>query len=189
MRPSLRRVAIAAIGFLAYFVLLRCSPDSVPLILAPEVDLGRYAGRWYVIANIPWIGESGNVGAHLDISFQSAGTLTESYHAHPGSLATRPVSFTLHGYVVPGTGNARWQEGPFWPLYLPSLILYVDPNYQTALIGYPGRFYGWVLARTPIIRVAVYQSLLGRMKEQGYNIALFHRVPQTLNQIGDPGFQ
>jgi apolipoprotein D and lipocalin family protein len=69
------------------------------------------------------------------------------------------------------------------------LILYVDPDYQTALVGYPGRGYGWVLARQPVIDEATYQSLLGRFAAQGYDVGQFRRVPQRPDQIGQPGFQ
>jgi apolipoprotein D and lipocalin family protein len=170
-------------------MLSACSSDSPPLTLAPNVDLSRYAGRWYVIANIPYFAENGNVGSYFDISFHPGDKLTDIYTAHPKSFDAPTKSYTLNGYVVPGTGNARWRESPFWPLYLSYLILYVDPEYQTALVGYPGRGYGWVFARTPVIDDSTYQSLLGRMKDQGYDISLFRRVPQTPDQIGKPGFQ
>ena len=95
----------------------------------------------------------------------------------------------MTGYIVPESGNARWRESPFWPLYLSYLILYVDPDYQTALVGYPGRGYGWVLARKPVIDESTYQSLLGKMQDQGYDISQFRLVPQIPGQIGNPGFQ
>ena len=91
--------------------------------------------------------------------------------------------------MVPGTGNARWRESPFWPLYLSYLILYVDPDYQTALVGYPG----------PRLRLGVRAQAGNRRRhlpiaartdeDQGYDISLFRRVPQTPEQIGNPGFQ
>jgi apolipoprotein D and lipocalin family protein len=189
MHPLIRCTAILTAGIFGLFLLVRCSSDSAVLTLAPEVDLNRYAGRWYVIANIPYFAEKGNVGSYFDISFHSGDKLSDVYSGRPKSFDARLKSYTLTGYVVPGTGNARWRESPFWPLYMSYLILYVDPNYQTALVGYPGRGYGWVLARTPTLGDAAYQSLLGRFKDQGYDISLFRRVPQLPEQIGNPGFQ
>ena len=185
---SLKLAALMLSAFGLAF-LAGCAPDSRPLTLAPDVDLSRYAGRWYVIANIPYFAENGNVGSYFDISFQPGSKLTDVYNAHSKSFDAPLKSFTLNGYVVPSTGNARWRESPFWPLYLSYLILYVDPDYQTALVGYPGRGYGWVFARKPVIDDATYQSLLGRMKDEGYDIGKFRRVPQSPEQIGSPGFQ
>jgi apolipoprotein D and lipocalin family protein len=189
MVPFVRTGLALFASLLSVGLLAGCSSDSAPLTLAPNVDLSRYAGRWYVIANIPYFAEKGNVGSYFEISFQPGDKLTDVYNAHPKTFDAPLKRFTLGGYVVPGSGNARWRESPFWPLYLSYLILYVDPDYETALVGYPGRGYGWVFARKPVIDDATYESLLGRMKDQGYDISQFRRVPQTPEQIGNPGFQ
>ena len=189
MASILGKLTGIVIGILSLSALGACSSDSPPLMLAPNVDLNRYAGRWYIIANIPYFAEKGNVGSTFDIRFQPGDKLTDIYTAHPKDFDAPVKAYTLNGYVVPDTGNARWRESPFWPLYLSYLILYVDPEYQTALVGYPGRGYGWVLARQPVPDEATYQSLLGRLKDNGYDISQFRRVPQTPAQIGNPGFQ
>jgi apolipoprotein D and lipocalin family protein len=44
-------------------------------------------------------------------------------------------------------------------------------------------------ARKPIIDDATYQSLLGRMQDQGYDITMFRRLLRIPAQIGDAGFQ
>jgi apolipoprotein D and lipocalin family protein len=136
----LATLAVATLGIPA---LAACGADSAPLSLAPEVDLSRYAGRWYVIANIPYFAENGNVGSYFDISFRPDDKLTDVYTAHP----------------------------------------------KTALIGYPGRGYGWVFARKPVIDDATYQSLLCRLRDKGYDVSPFRRGPQVPEQIGNPGFQ
>ena len=178
-----------AISLLVSGLIAGCAPDPRPLSVAANVDLNRYAGRWYVIANIPYFAENGNVGSTFDIAFQPGDKLTDIYTAHPANFAGPAKSYIMTGYIVPESGNARWRESPFWPLYLSYLILYVDPDYQTALVGYPGRGYGWVLARKPVIDESTYQSLLGKMQDQGYDISQFRLVPQIPGQIGNPGFQ
>jgi apolipoprotein D and lipocalin family protein len=166
-----------------------CSGDDPPQQLAKNVDLSRYAGRWFIIANIPYFAENGNVGSWFDVSFQPDGTLQDIYTAYPKTFDAPAKRFTMTGYVVPDTGGARWRESPFWPLYLSYLILYVDPDYQTALVGYPGRGYGWVLARSPTMDEPTYRALLARFQEQGYDTAQFRRVPQVASDIGKAGFQ
>nr|WP_294563226.1 lipocalin family protein [uncultured Rhodopila sp.] len=185
----LRKLILPAVAVTALALISGCAADPRPLALAPNVDLNRYAGRWYVIANIPYFAENGNVGSYFDVSFQPGGGLTDVYNARKKDFSAPVTSFTMGGYVVPGSGNARWRETPFWPLYLSYLILYVDPDYQTALVGYPGRGYGWIFARRPVIDDTTYESLLNRMRDQGYDTTLFRRVPQTPGQIGNPGFQ
>lgn len=184
MNKQIRTLVATALGMAAIGYLVGCAASSPPLRLASSVDLDRYAGRWYIVANIPYFAERGNVDARFDISFQPGGKLTDVYTARSGGFEAPRKSFALTGYVVPDTGNARWRESPFWPLYLSYLILYVDPDYRHALVGYPGREYGWVLSREPAMDEATYQSLLNRFRDQGYDIGKFQRVPQAPGAAG-----
>ncbi len=186
---TMRYWAMSLLCFGLALALGGCAIDSAPLPLAQSVDLNRYAGRWYVIANIPYFAESGKVGSYFDISFGPDGKLADVYNGRDKSFDAKPSQFTMNGYVVPGQGNALWRESPFWPLYFSYPILYVDPAYRTALVGYPGRDYGWVLSRDATMDDATYQGLLARFQGEGYDIGKFRRVPQFPDQIGRPGFQ
>ena len=162
--------------------------DKPPLALAPHVDLQRYTGRWYIIANIPYFAERGKVGSYFDVSFSGA-KVRDVYNGRNSNFDAPLRSFTMRGYVVQKTGNAFWRESPFWPVYLSYLILYVDQAYRTALVGYPGRAYGWVLSRSPDMDDLTYQGLLQHFSDDGYDISKFRRVPQRPEQIGGQGFQ
>ncbi|MDE2580829.1 MAG: lipocalin family protein [Rhodospirillales bacterium] len=186
MIPLRQRARCAVVG-LCILALGGCTTFRTHQALAPNVDLSRYAGRWYIIANIPYFAEAGKVGSYFDVSFPG-GRVRDVYVGRAGGFAAEPSRFTMHGYVVPGTGNAYWRESPFWPVYLSYLILYVGPDYGTALVGYPGRGYGWVLSRHRRMDDATYQAMLARFAQAGYPIAQFRRVPQFPNQIGKPGF-
>jgi apolipoprotein D and lipocalin family protein len=182
-------VALLARCCIALLLLAGCTTnDQSPLTLAKQVDLDRYAGRWYIVANIPYFAERGNVGSVFDVSFPN-GKVLDVYSGRDKTFDAPPKSFTMNGYVVPNTGNARWRESPFWPVYLSYLILWVDRDYQSALVGYPGRGYGWILSRSAEMNDANYQALLARFGEKGYDTSLFRRVPQTPEQIGQSGYQ
>jgi apolipoprotein D and lipocalin family protein len=192
MRSLLRCRAqgLGVIGCLAVCAVMlgSCASVGPQLPLQPDVDLDRYAGRWYIIGNIPYFAERGNVGSYFDVSFPD-GKVRDVYVGQSKTFTARPTNFTMRGYVMPGTGNAYWRESPFWPVYLSYLILYVDPHYQTALVGYPGCGYGWVLSRSPDMDADTYQRLLDRFAAVGYDNSQFRRVPQTPDQIGRGGFQ
>jgi len=164
--------------FACLLLLAACGSDNPPQQLASHVDLTRYTGRWYILANIPYFAEAGEVGSWFDISFTAADRFDDVYWGRKGGLDATPESFTMRGYVVPDTGNAYWRESPLWPLYLSYLILYVDPDYRYALVGYPGRGYGWILSRTPQVDDATYQGLLKRFADEGYDTSKFVRIPQ-----------
>ena len=67
-------------------------------------------------------------------------------------------------------------------VYLSYLILYVAPDYSTALVGYPGHGYGWVLSRQRRMDAKTYQALLDRFAAAGYDVAKFRRIPQIPDQ-------
>jgi apolipoprotein D and lipocalin family protein len=165
-----------------------CAAATPDQPVAQNIDLQRYAGHWYVIANIPYFAERGFVGSTFDISFPD-GKVRDVYTGYKNVLSVAPDRFVMNGYVMPNSGGAYWRESPFWPLYLSYLIVYVDPTYQTALVGYPGKAYGWVLSRSPTMSDADYQAALQRFAAAGYDVSKFKRVPQTPQQIGAPGFQ
>ena len=159
-------------------LLVGCAADTPPQALAPQVDLNRYAQRWYIIANIPYFAEAGKVGSWFDISLTGPDSFTDIYWGRKGTLEAPAESFTMRGYAVPGTNNAYLRETPLWPIYLSYLILYVDPDYRYALVGYPGRDYGWVLSREPMMDEPTYQNLLAIFAAKGYDPAKFVRIPQ-----------
>ncbi len=160
-----------------------------PPTLASNVDLNRYMGRWYIVANIPYFLEKGEVGSYVEFSPRPDGDIAETYYGHDKSFDAKLSATTSHDYVVPNTGNARWRTSFIWPIYFTELILYVDPDYKTALIGYPDRSLGWIFARDPELDDPTYQSLLKRLADEGYDPAKFKRVPQKPEEIGQPGFQ
>ena len=156
--------------------------DNAPLKLAPVVDLDRYAGRWYVIANIPYVLEKGNVGAYVEYHFKD-GKVQDLYFAHPKTFSTPLSKSEGHGYVVDGTHNARWRVTFLWPFYVTYPILYVSSDYQVALVGYPDRSLGWVFSRKPHMSNTELKVLLKRFAAQGYDVSQFRRVPQTPAQL------
>jgi apolipoprotein D and lipocalin family protein len=171
----LTRILIAALAL----VVAGCqSAPRPPITLAGPVDLPRFMGDWYVIANIPTFIEK---GAHNAV---------ESYHlAADGSIET---TFTFHadgydgplkryhprGFVVDRESNAVWGMQFFWPIKADFRIVYLTPDYDQTVIGREARDYVWIMARKPNIPEADYQKILGFLAEQGYDVAKIQRVPQ-----------
>ena len=187
MRPiAWTLIGLLAVGLTGCLTVPR-SPDKAPVELAANVDLQRYLGKWYIIANVPYFAEKGKVASYFDIQM-SGDTLLDVYVGQDG-FDKPPGTFTMKDYVVPGTGNAVWRESPLWPFYFSYLVVYVDPDYKTALVGYPGHGYAWVMSREPRMDDATYQALLTRFTAAGYDVTKLRKVPQFPDQLGQPGFQ
>lgn len=146
--------------------------------LAVSVDLDRYAGRWYVIANIPYYAERGKVGSYVEYVRRADGRIDDLYYFRAKALTDPIKRWEGVAWVIEGTGNAAWKARFIWPFAFDYLILAVDEDYQWALVGHPDRQLAWVFGRQPQMDEVLYQRLLARLAEQGYDPAALVRIPQ-----------
>ena len=157
--------------------------------LAAQVDIDRYMGKWFVIANIPYFAENNAVGSSDTYTKLPDGRIDTVFSYHNKDFNGPEKFATNIATVEPGTHNAEWQVSFFWPISFTYQILYVDPSYQTAVIGYPDRSLGWVFSRSPKMDETTYRGLLERFTAQGYDVRQFRRVPQSPDDIGKAGYQ
>ncbi len=161
---------------------------SSPLALAPFVDVPRLYGGWYIVATIPNGFEKGMVAPYDVYSPRPDGSLREDFYVRRGGFDAPRKHFVVQDFVNPGSHGARWGVRLFWPLKLPFLILYVDPDYRYVLFGEESRDLGWIYSRNPTPSDADYADLLRRFADHGYDPSRFRRIVQTPDQMGRPGF-
>ena len=189
----LRRVVISiALWFCISVALYACSDESArdmpELTTSAKVDLQRYMGAWYVIANIPYFAERGKVATRDVYRLDADGNVATSYVYRKSFDGPEKTTGSL-GVVQSGSDNAYWIVRFLWVIHADYLILDVAPDYSWALAGQRSRKLGWVLARDPAMDDALYTTLLGKLRGLGYDSAKFQRVAQFKEQLGKPGFQ
>ncbi len=161
--------------------------SNPPLPLA-NVDLDRMYGGWYLVATIPNSFEKGLVAPYDVYSKRPDGDIREDFYVRRGAFDAPLKHFEVHDWVRPNTQNAHWRVQIFWPVNLPFLVLYVDPDYQFVLFGEEDRQLGWIYSRTPTIDEGRYQALLARFATLGYDKSRFIKFVQFPNQIGQAGY-
>jgi apolipoprotein D and lipocalin family protein len=75
--------------------------------------------------------------------------------------------------------NTKLRVTFFWPFYGNYWIIDLDPEYRWAVVGEPDRKYFWILSREPKLDEVVYGQILGRAKDQGYDIAPMLKTTHT----------
>jgi apolipoprotein D and lipocalin family protein len=160
--------------------------DGPPIALA-QVDMNRMYGGWYLIATMKNGFEKGMVQPYDVYSKRPDGTIREDFYVRRGSFAAKRDHFVVHDWVKPGTGNAHWRVQILWPVNLPFLVLYTDPDYRYVLFGEQNRKLGWVYSRTPEVPDADYRALMAKFAALGYDTRPFVKFVQTPAQIGQPG--
>ncbi len=163
----------------AALVLAGCqSVPHPPIALAKQVDLQRFMGDWYVIANIPTFLEKGAHNAVESYRLAEDGTIETTFTFRAGSFDGEPKRYTPRGFVIDRASNAVWGMQFLWPIKADFRIIYLTDDYSQTVIGREKRDYVWIMARTPTIPEADYQGILAFLAAQGYDIRRIEKVPQ-----------
>ncbi len=164
-------------------VLAACATSATsaqaPVALASQVDLPRFMGDWYVIANIPTFLEKGAHNAKDHYELAPDGSIATTFSFNADAPAGPAKSYHSTGYVVAGTGNAYWGMQYFWPIRADYRIAFLSPDYQQTVIARDQRDYVWIMARTPQIPEADLTRLTAFVQAQGYDVSKLQRVPQV----------
>jgi apolipoprotein D and lipocalin family protein len=160
-----------------------------PLQTQEKVELDKFMGRWYVIANIPYSAEKDKVGSYVEYSIRPDGRINDYYFFRKHDFNSAIQRWEGVAWVIDQDSKARWKAQFIWPLSFDYLILETAPDYSWAIIGHPSRDLAWVFARTPAMDQALLDSLYAKLSAQGYRDGALKRIVQTAQQLGQPGFQ
>jgi len=155
-----------------------CQSSAPPVVTAARVDLQRFMGDWYVIANIPTFIEKGAHNAIESYKLDADGTIATTFTFRAGGFDGELKRYTPRGFVRDRESNAVWGMQFVWPIKADYRIMYLADDYSQTVVGHQQRDYVWIMARTPAIPEADYQRLLKFVGEQGYDIKQVLKVPQ-----------
>lgn len=172
MNPASRPALLPLIALLA-----ACS--SAPAIpTAGHVDLDRFMGDWYVIANIPTRAEKGAHNAVESYRRDPDGSIATTFTFREGSFDGPERVMRPRGFVRDTTSNAVWGMQFVWPIKAEYLIAHVDADYTETIIARSRLDYVWIMARTPQISDADFARLERQVADLGYDVSQLERVPQ-----------
>ena len=156
-----------------------------PLKTVAFVDLDRYLGQWYEIARYPNSFQKGCDQATAQYSLTDDGDIrvlntcinlkTKKPQTAEG-LATVKDPFTHAklkvSFLPPWLRWTGLGRGDYWVIDLAS-------DYSYSVVSEPKRKYLWILSRTATLPADVYQKILDRLTESGFDIKkLINSRPQ-----------
>ena len=182
-RRDVARVLLAMILLTGTVACQGPQPESAPLATVPAIDLDRYTGRWYEIAKIPnrfqrqCISDTSanyarNTGGTIAVVNRCRTGDGQFVEAH--ALARVPDTTSSAKLEVSFFSLLGWR--PVWGDYW---VLAIGPDYDYAVVGEPGRRYGWILARTAALPGATRDRINARLRELGYRPELFENSAHT----------
>ncbi|MGQ9845949.1 MAG: lipocalin family protein [Bacteroidales bacterium] len=140
------------------------------------IDLEKFAKTWHEIARFPHRFEKGLT--KVSATYAIIGTNKISV-LNKGTNSKQKISQIKGVAWIPNlseTGKLKVQF--FWPFAAPYWIHYVDENYFVAIVGGPRNNYLWILADKPVIDDVLFNTLLAKAKELGYEVDKLEKVVQ-----------
>jgi apolipoprotein D and lipocalin family protein len=172
----LARFVLATI-LVALFV-AGCASRNPEMKTVDHVDLKRFMGDWYVIANIPTFLEKGAHNAVETYELSDDGSIATTFKFRAGSFDGKQKEYNPRGFVRDAVSNATWGMRFVWPFKSDYRIVYLADDYSQTIIGRQKRDFVWIMARTPSISDSDYDRLLEFVETLGYDTTLVQRVPQ-----------
>jgi apolipoprotein D and lipocalin family protein len=162
----------------AAVVLAGCAARGPEMKTVDYVDIERFMGRWYVIANIPTFIEKDAYNAVETYSLNSDGTIATTFTFRKGGFDGKHKEYHPKGFVLDEESGARWGMQFIWPVKADYRIVSLNDNYTQTIIGRQNRDYVWIMARTPTIPDVDYDRLVLEVEALGYDLTELRRVPQ-----------
>jgi apolipoprotein D and lipocalin family protein len=163
------RSALLAV-LLGVALLTGCGPSTTerlalpPLRAVAAVDLPRYMGTWYEIANYPHPFQEGCTATTADYSLRDDGRVDVLNRCRQGGLDGELDEARGIARVVDTQSNAKLEVSFFRPFWGDYWIIELAEDYRYAVVGHPGRDYLWILSRSPTMAADDYQGILQRLE-------------------------
>lgn len=163
---------------LAAIAIAGCASKGPEMKTVEQVDLDRFMGPWYVIANIPTFLEKEAYNAVETYSLNPDGTIATNFSFRKGGFDGDIKEYNPKAFVLDTDSNARWGMRFVWPIKADYRIVYLNDDYTQTVIGRQDRDYVWIMAREPEISDLEYDQLVEFVDSIGYDTSRLQRVPQ-----------
>lgn len=157
-----------------------CNALNPPLDVVESVDLGSYTGRWYEIARYPNSFERGCVGVTADYTLRQDGRINVLNTCVEGNFDGDVRTIQGIARVVDEETNAKLAVTFFGPFEGDYWILELGNDYEYAVVGDPSRKFLWILSREPILDGSLYDDIVSRLPEKGFDP---ERLEVVLQQV------
>ncbi|MCF7911105.1 MAG: lipocalin family protein [Candidatus Cloacimonetes bacterium] len=158
-------------------VLSGCRNDHSDQTVA-GVNLEKFMGDWYVISILPNSIEKNAVNSIESYQLTEKGDVDITYTFYQGSPKGKKKVMHPKATIYNRESNSEWRVKFLGLFKFPYLIIWLDDDYETTVIGVPNKKYAWIMSRSPEIESEKYGQILTRMRELGYEVDKLKEIPQ-----------
>ena len=158
-----------------------------PLQTVAQVDLDRYLGTWYEIANFPQSFQKGCTATTANYALRDDGEIDVVNACRKDSVEGPEKVARGRARVVDTSTNAKLEVSFFRPFWGDYWVIDLGADYEYAVVGHPSRDYLWILARQPTMEHHVYDAIVARLAGMGYETGRLVRTVQSPSSTAPTG--
>lgn len=144
-----------------------------------NVDLTKYAGKWYEIALYPNKFEKGCYCTTAEYELTNKNYVKVTNTCKKDSIHGKVKSITGKAFVVKKSNNAKLKVQFFFPFKGDYWIIDLADDYSYAVVSEPKMKYLWILSRTPQMKEEIYESILKKLELKGFDLHKLIKIVQN----------
>lgn len=142
-----------------------------------QIDLNRYAGKWYEIASFPMFFQRNCIAdTTAEYALLPDGEVSVTNRCRTESGFDQAVG---RAWAPDAASTAQLKVSFFWPFRSDYWVVGLDKDYRWAVVGNPNRKYLWILSRTPQLPPAELERARAAARAQGYDLGQLNTTRQT----------
>ncbi len=135
---------------------------------AKNLEIEKFMGDWYVVANIPTYFESKAFNPVERYRLGKGGKIETTFAFNAGSSAGPAKRISATGVVKDRANPAIWGMRFVWPLSADYRVMFVDHDYQHTVVGREKRDFLWIMSRNQPVAAEKLNMLIDLAVSEGY---------------------
>lgn len=152
--------------------------QSQELKTVDSVNIKMYCGKWYEIASYPQRFQRGCNCTTAEYTYTEKGYVLVENRCYKENVNGKQSYIKGKAFIEKHSGNAKLKVQFFWPFTGKYWIIDLASDYSYAVVSHPNKKYLWILSRTAKMNEQVYQAILTRLKEKGFDLSLLKLTRQ-----------
>lgn len=135
-----------------------------------NVDVNKYSGKWYEIANYPNSFQKNCFATTAEYTLTDKGYLIVENRCKKGNIDGEESNIKGKAFIVKNSNNSKLKVQFFWPFKGDYWIIGLEENYQWAVVSDPSRKYLWILSRQNKLDDLTYDTILKLLENKGFDL-------------------
>jgi len=174
----MKKIMTVLCSFLIFTASCKNEDTGIDKTVVTSFDVNKYLGTWYEIARFNHKFEKGLVGVTATYSFRKDGKIKVKNSGFKGSLDGEKSNAIGKAKITNSDVPSKLKVSFFLFFYGDYFVLELDKNYKWAVVGSSSDKYLWVLSRTPQMEESLYDNILLKIRERGYDTKKLIRIKQ-----------